>query len=355
VIPSLYLGGAQTMCLDLCDAFSSQGHDVTLIVLFDGGVERFLKRIENAKYSVIFLHKQRGFSFSFAKTLGEKIKEINPDIIHTHLSSIAYVCYNRFLRAYPIFHTIHNEARKENNIVYRTYLKIKLIEGWNIKLIAISAKIGGQIQSLYHTKPIVIYNGASRPNAIDKQQKRNYLFVACGRLGYQKDYSRMLKSFAIFEESKTERTNDDKLLIIGDGEDMNKLLKERHQLNLDSSVVFYGYSKNPIPLLAESSIFLMTSKYEGNPISIIEAMSVGLPIISTNVGGISDVVNNKNSFLLRKNAKPKEIAKIMMLAANNQKWLISASEESKTLFENFTSEKMGNNYLSAFTLTLESR
>jgi glycosyltransferase involved in cell wall biosynthesis len=144
-------------------------------------------------------------------------------------------------------------------------------------------------------------------------------------------------------------------LIIGDGEDMNKLLKERHQLNLDSSVVFYGYSKNPIPLLAESSIFLMTSKYEGNPISIIEAMSVGLPIISTNVGGISDVVNNKNSFLLRKNAKPKEIAKIMMLAANNQKWLISASEESKTLFENFTSEKMGNNYLSAFTLTLESR
>ena len=71
-----------------------------------------------------------------------------------------------------------------------------------------------------------------------------------------------------------------------------------HNNHLENNVIFYGSTTNVIKLINESKFFILGSLYEGNPISILEAMSAGLPIIAPNVGGIPDVVSDgRNGFL----------------------------------------------------------
>jgi glycosyltransferase involved in cell wall biosynthesis len=350
VIPSLYLGGAQTMCLDLCDYLVSSGNEVTLLVFFDGGVERFTKRIENAPYKTIFLHKKRGFSFRFVNKLASVILSLNPDIIHTHLSAIAYICFAKALKRFPVFHTIHNEAGKENNPIYRALLKHRIKQKWNIHLVGISAKIGLGIKEIYKIDPVIINNGISLRKVEDSIPKE-YRFVTCGRLGAQKNYTRLIQAFCYYRG----KGGTGRLLIIGDGDEKTLLMNKAKELNLESEIVFYGYSCDPLPLVESGSIFVLTSNYEGNPIVILEAMSLGLPILSTNVGGISDVVSNKNAILLPRNSCYQDIGEAMLKIANDSSWLEKASRESRNLILNFTAEKMGQDYLLAFETVLRCR
>ena len=99
-------------------------------------------------------------------------------------------------------------------------------------------------------------------------------FVALGRLCHQKGYDLMLDTFA--EASK--RREDLRLYIIGDGPDRVALEEQRERLGLTDKVTFLGNQPNPFRYMARMDAFLSTSRYEGQPLNIMEAMAVGLPL-----------------------------------------------------------------------------
>lgn len=99
-------------------------------------------------------------------------------------------------------------------------------------------------------------------------------FVALGRLCHQKGYDIMLDTFA----KACEKRGDLRLFIIGDGPDRGELEQLANQLGINDRVTFLGNRQNPYCCMKLMDAFISTSRYEGQPLNIMEAMAVGLPL-----------------------------------------------------------------------------
>jgi len=158
--------------------------------------------------------------------------------------------------------------------------------------------------------------------------------VSCSSLIEVKRVILIVKSLSLLKNSdiKIQWTH------IGDGilmSDIKKLAEESLKNNIEYNFVgfvankqiYEFYANNPI------DIFINVSSSEGVPVSIMEAQSFGIPCIATDVGGTSEIVNNKNGYLLDANPEPKKIAKIFEDLFNNRDKLLT---KSKLSFENWS-------------------
>lgn len=144
--------------------------------------------------------------------------------------------------------------------------------------------------------PLVIYNGMNdllTSNDKVSQRKNSILFL--GELGHRKGTYDLIKAF----KKVLENHHDTKLILAGDGE-VDECKKLVNSLGLDNSVEFLGWVglKRKRELLNSSKIFVLPSHQESFPLTILEAMSTRLPIISTFVGGIPEEIENNVSGLL---------------------------------------------------------
>ena len=126
------------------------------------------------------------------------------------------------------------------------------------------------------------------------KQPRKLLFV--GRLSNEKGLNVLLDSLAALSSE----THDIKLTVLGDGPSRKDLEKQAQDLNLNDVVIFKGFVDQPTIRnhLNDSDIFILPSFAEGIPVSLMEAMAIGVPVITTYVGGISELVVDGETGLL---------------------------------------------------------
>jgi glycosyltransferase involved in cell wall biosynthesis len=102
------------------------------------------------------------------------------------------------------------------------------------------------------------------------------VLVHVGRFTHAKDHETLLKAFAQIRSRRPAM-----LMLVGDGEDEASVRALSTALNLDADVVFTGFTRNPYRYLARATVCVLTSRFEGLPNALIEAMAVGVPIVST--------------------------------------------------------------------------
>lgn len=153
----------------------------------------------------------------------------------------------------------------------------------------------------------VIYNGVDvnrfAPDLKTRTEKRSELKIkpdeivigSVGRLDPVKNIDSLVKGFA----GLTDRLRGKcKLFIVGDGSDREKIESMIGKYGLKGSVILAGMRRDIPDLLKLMDIYVQPSKYEGIPNSVLEAMASSLPVIATNVGGVSEIVNHDdNGFL----------------------------------------------------------
>lgn len=115
-----------------------------------------------------------------------------------------------------------------------------------------------------------------------------------GRFNEQKNHAGLLRSFRLLGE----RYPDCRLHLVGDGELRREMEALAQELGIGDRVAFCGSQSDVHPFLHSADLFLLPSNYEGMPMTIIEAMGTGLPIVATAVGGVPDMVENEVSALL---------------------------------------------------------
>lgn len=161
------------------------------------------------------------------------------------------------------------------------------------------------------------------PNPIDlkenagvalKTKKKNKI-VTVGRLVPQKNQLMLIDAF---DEFLKDHVNY-QLIIYGEGPYRETLENRIKELKLENKVILFGSTNNVFDETKDAKIFVLTSDYEGMPNALIEAMCLGLPVISTKVSGADDlIIDGENGYLIDLNDKEKLIEKMNYIVENNK-------------------------------------
>lgn len=304
IIPVLDEGGAERFVTDLSNSLA-ENNEVSLLILYpiNNQYASLSKDLQGVKlYS---LNKKRGFSFFSMLKLYKLIRKIKPDVVHTHLNSIVYLIFPiLFLRKVSYVHTIHNDANVEaggfiNKMIRKIFFRFGLV-----KPIAISEESNNSFQTVYGFSTEIIYN--ARPKYITssdtltakkeidfiRSSSNSKVIVNVARISHQKNQLELIKAVNALNNQGCSI----ELVIIGPCVDDE--IKKDIQAELTSRIHLLGVRENPRDYMVAADAFCLSSIYEGMPITLIEAFSVGAIPICTPVGGIKNMIEHNNNGLL---------------------------------------------------------
>jgi glycosyltransferase involved in cell wall biosynthesis len=211
-------------------------------------------------------------------------------------------------------------------------------------------------------KDLVIYNGISKnkkikdnniDELINKNSKDIFLIGMMSRIETYKGHIDLVKGFSKLAKSVKDKF---KVYFIGEGseEEIKNLKKIILSENLKKYFVFTGYINLDSTLIASKLDLLLslTRTYEGFGLSIVEAMSVGTPVMATNVGAVSEYLNKNNSTLVEASNIDQITKELTNFAENKVLWDKRAEIGKKEIQERFDSEQMAKNYLNHFMQNL---
>lgn len=298
-MPEFGLAGAETMCENLTYELVKMGHEVIVISLYDFH-SIITKRLESKRVKVLYLNKKPGLDFSMIRKLFFIFKNEKPDVIHTHRYVMQYAIPAAVLaKVKRRVHTIHNVAKKENTKIARKF-NFLFYKFAHVIPVALSEEVQKTVIDEYRIqreKVPIVFNGIDLSKCQIKQDYdiQNYFKILhIGRFSEQKNHEDLISAFSIHHE----KYPNSKLLLIGDGEKRVDIENRVSALGLDGAVEFLGLQSDVYGYLTHSDIFILPSIYEGIPMTLIEAMGTGLPIIATAVGGVPDMLENKTEALI---------------------------------------------------------
>ncbi|KAE8177962.1 glycosyltransferase [Photobacterium carnosum] len=295
LVSSLGIGGAEKFVSDLAIAQRSLGHDVVVVVLdraIDIGKDtEYEKKLYNKlimnNIKVEFIgYKARKKPYEIYKKLKAIIDKYRPNIIHSHL-----IWWSIFVSIIPgdykhLF-TQHINIIKRK-IWHRLYLKYFID-----KYITICDEAyNDAIQLFSSSKVCKIINGVVNNDFLFKDRSSDKVtqLVTISRLTDQKNHKLIIN---VISKLKNDYPNlNFKLNIIGDGPLLNELSLHVDFLKLGNNVKFHGTQSNVSDFLLSNDLYLLPSKMEGFSIALIEALSSGIRIIASDVGGNSETLNN---------------------------------------------------------------
>jgi glycosyltransferase involved in cell wall biosynthesis len=170
------------------------------------------------------------------------------------------------------------------------------------------------------------------------------IIVSMGRLTKQKGYPFLIKAFSTVRQSFHCR-----LLIIGKGEDEGSLARMVKSLGMEGDVQFLGFQRNPFKYMARSSVFVLSSLYEGLGNVIVEAMALGLPVISTDCpSGPSEIIEDSKSGLLVPVKDEKALTQAIVDVLTDDELRKGLSKEARLRAQSFDLKKIAEQYGSLF-------
>ena len=162
---------------------------------------------------------------------------------------------------------------------------------------SIKAKKSLDIITINKNKTKLIYNPYLKKILYYRKKTKENLILSVGRLCKQKNQIIIIKAFALFLKKFPKY----KLILIGHGNDELKLKKLTKDLNIYTNVIFKGWVSNPKEYYIKSKILVFFSLYEGLPNTLIEAVNLELPCISSRCSGAVDILTNKYGSFVDKN------------------------------------------------------
>ncbi|MEE9423629.1 MAG: glycosyltransferase [Methylococcales bacterium] len=314
IIGSLRVGGAEKQCINVLNTLQSDRKYIILLssascedlsCLLDKGVvvHRISARLRYLPYYIIKLILY--------------IKKENINVVHTHMfwSSVYGVVAAKLARV-PVIITSEHGLNPWKHRIHN------LIERWLLTpLVSVRICVSNDIMmnrikedNIPRHKLTLIPNGTQvKVLNLKRSFPKTIKIIAVGRLVPAKDYITLIKAMEILLES----FDKFELTILGDGPLMKKLQSSILNKSLQEYVKLVGNIDNVNQWLEESTIYVMTSVTEGQPMSLLEAMAVGLPIVATNVGGIPETVEEDHEALLVDSKQPHLIAEAILKLINN--------------------------------------
>lgn len=168
--------------------------------------------------------------------------------------------------------------------------------------------------------------------------ERKKEIVAVGRLELQKNHRLLLQAFADFHRNHT----DYKLVLFGKGELQEELQKLAEQENIQDAVLFAGFAKDVAERIRDAAAYVLSSDYEGISNSLMEAMAIGMPVISTDcpIGGSALLIQNEVNGILVPIGDRAALAAMMARMVDNKEEAAKMAKQASKVREQYSAEKI---------------
>ena len=328
LIPTIdQIGGAERQVLLLAKELAARGWRITLIALSGSGLN---VAVELASANVDFLSLEMRKAWIDPRGwLRYRVwfRIHRPAIVHAHLPHATW--FARWVRLLAptrvLIDTIHTSKTTSNSGGPGRRLGYKLSDWFTSEVTCVSEAVANAVLAAgiaSREKMRIIPNGVVLPPSPPlRNPNLNFQWIAIGRLAPVKDYPTLLHAFAALPGQPS-------LQIVGTGPEEAHLRNLAAELQIESRVKFAGFKADVQPLLAAADAFVLSSLWEGLPVSVLEASAASLPVVATDAAGTREAILPSETGLLVPIANPASLAQAMtqiMLMPREQRLQMGAN------------------------------
>ena len=342
---SMEMGGAEKLTATLCRLQRNRGHIPSVHCLYRLGVlgEELL-----AEGFDITLHPPCSF-FYLMRSLYRAFRRSAPDVVHCHNATAAIVAAipARLAGVKTVIATRHGLVKPPYQL--RRELKFAFASRWCDWIVGVCEGTRTNLLAApfaARDRIIHIYNGAWPANIEAVPRPKNgFTLLYVGRLAPLKDHGTLLRAVSLMRRQHP----DVQLWIVGDGPVESSLRELTDELGLNECVTFFGEQNDVSPFMIAADVFVSSSVTEGLPVSLLEAMSVGLPAVVTDVGGMSEIARLSRAVTLVPSSDPEGMARTLCdMVARQQELPKMGQQASHCYTQYFRPERMLDEYMNLY-------
>jgi glycosyltransferase involved in cell wall biosynthesis len=320
VLANLGAGGAERMAVHIVLGLDRQRFEPAVVAYSGRYGSDLEQQLDQAGLKTWFLGKGPGFDGRTYYRLHRVFKEFRPDIVHTHVHVMRYAFPSLvYFKPRLMVHTVNNIAEREIEPRARWLQRLAYRRG--VVPVAVAREVAASLKRLYgigncrvvwNCVPTDLYASPQTPREVWRAKQGfsegDVLFVCVARFAAQKNHALLISAFAKGPASDPKAH----LVLAGEGVLRAQLQVRVNRLGLTSRVRFLGLRRDIPDVLGAADIFALSSNYEGNPLSVIEAMAAGLPIVSTAVGGVPELLQNGKEGLIVQPGHAEQLSEAML-------------------------------------------
>ncbi|MFC5510943.1 TIGR03088 family PEP-CTERM/XrtA system glycosyltransferase [Massilia jejuensis] len=310
LIYRLDFGGLETLLVDCINHMPPERYRHAVVCLTD--YTAFADKITRPGVALYALHKPPGLGLGIHARLFKLLRELRPSILHTYNFACAEYAVPAWAAGVPVrIHAEHGRDASDPQGLNRKHNFLRRsLAPWIDRYVPVSHDLARWLNGVVKipaAKLELIMNGvdtvryapqlavAETPWTGASGQPgmaRPFVVGTVGRLQDVKDQATLIEAFALLCARRGQARDGLRLAIVGDGPLREKLARKAEQAGVADLVWFPG-ARNDIPELMRSfDVFALSSIAEGTPVTLLEAMACGRPVVATSVGGIPEVVRD---------------------------------------------------------------
>lgn len=352
----LVSGGIEAIVCGLANEMAKD-HEVTVCTIFEPKDDDvFYARLSPKVKKITIGKKEFGFSLKEIFKISKLIGSGKYDVVHVH-GCFQYYALAALLHhgKTKIFYTIHSDAKMENQTWDKRLFRFKRFcfkHRW-IRPVTISPNSQKSFTDLYNCESALVRNGITTPivdyslglNNLYRKSPNTLMFIHPGRVSEAKNQIVLCQAF----DKLIKEGQDVVLLIAGMAED--KRIFAKLEPYFQDRIVYLGERRDVPQLMAECDAFCLPSIWEGLPVTLLEALSVGCIPICSPVGGIVNVVENGKNGLLSHSSCLEDyvcaLKRFLNLTTSERELL---KKNAISSFENYKIETTTKNYIEQYEL-----
>lgn len=307
--------------------------------------------------SVTCLARRPGFDWRCVRQLRQLWRNENVSLVHAHqYTPFAYALATRvFGRRPPVLFTEHGRFFPDRPSQKRMWFN-RLLTGAQDRFVAVGAGVRDaliQNEGLPGQRITIIHNGIDLPESTERASVRaalgvednDFVVMQVARLDPIKDHQTAIRAIV----AACRQNPKIRLFIVGDGPERQNIHRALTAHQVNGHVQMLGL-RNDVPrLLAAADAFILTSVSEGIPVTVIEAMAAGVPVVATKVGGLPELVTHSISGYLTPPGDASQLAEaVLELAADPTKRAQFANRAKSDARTKFSQAKMMGSYASTY-------
>lgn len=350
--------GAEVMAFHLLKGLTKyRDLGLSTILLNEG---RLAEELRGLKIPVVVIDENKESFFQIFLAIKKALNRRPPDVIHSHRykENIFAYLFSKTKKRVKLIATQHGLPELEDgnrSLKHRLISKLNylMLSKWFQNIAAVSKDIQRVFVDQYgfsEDKVKVIHNGIEILETIPgKREKGTFSIGSSGRLFPVKDYPFMVE----IANEVFKKTDGIRFELAGDGPEMAKIHDVIQKYGLEKVFGLWGFVKDMPAFYQELDLYLNTSLNEGIPISILEAMAYGIPVIAPDVGGLKEILKDGVEGFLIEGRNPKDFAeKCLELYLNKPLRNQMAFAVREKVLQEFSIGRMAEEYYNLYRYVL---